>query len=96
MIVFGVEHIEAFIKRHHQAQKPLQTWLAIVKAERFRSPVDLKLKIPHVGYVKPYTVFDIKGNHIRVIAIVIYGAGTMSIKHVLTHDEYTKGKWRKI
>lgn len=96
MVVFGVEHIDEFVKRHHQAKKPLQTWLAIVKAEWFGSPIDLKMKIPHVDYVKPYTIFDIKGNHIRVIAIVVYRAGTMAIKHVLTHDEYMKGKWRRI
>lgn len=94
MVVFGTEHIDEFVKKHHQAKKPLETWLKLVKAEQFSSPIELKKKIPYVDYVKPYTIFDIKGNHVRMIAIVVYGAGTMAIKHVLTHDAYRKEKWR--
>ena len=95
MIVFGTEHIDEFVKRHHQAQKPLDAWLKLMKGEQFQNPIELKRKIPYVDYVKPYTIFDIKGNHVRVIAIVVYGAGTAAIKYVLTHDEYIKGKWRR-
>lgn len=96
MLVFGVEHIGAFPRKHPQAKKPLEAWLKVIQAEKFSNPIELKRKIPYVDYVKPYTIFDIKGNHVRIIAIVVYGAEALAIKYVLTHDEYIRKKWRTL
>ena len=40
-------------------------------------------------------VFNIGGNKYRLIAAVIYRAGTVQIEDVLTHAEYDKGRWKK-
>jgi mRNA-degrading endonuclease HigB of HigAB toxin-antitoxin module len=37
------------------------------------------------------TVFNIKGNEYRPIAIVNYVGGTALVREVLTHAEYSKG-----
>jgi mRNA interferase HigB len=40
-------------------------------------------------------VFNIGGNKARLIAAVHYNTQRLYIRHVLTHKEYDKKKWRK-
>ena len=40
------------------------------------------------------TVFNIGGNKYRLIVKIEYKLQTIYIKHVLTHDEYNKEKWK--
>jgi mRNA interferase HigB len=42
-----------------------------------------------------FTVFNIGGNKVRLIAAVHYNTQRLYIRHVLTHKEYDKNKWRK-
>jgi len=41
------------------------------------------------------TVFNIGGNKIRLIAAVHFNTQCLYIRHVLTHKEYDKEKWKK-
>jgi len=41
------------------------------------------------------TVFDISGNKFRIIAAIHYNRRRIYIRHVLTHAEYDKGKWKE-
>jgi mRNA interferase HigB len=36
-----------------------------------------------------------KGNSYRLIVEINYRSGRIFIRHVLTHAEYDKGKWKK-
>jgi len=40
-------------------------------------------------------MFDIGGNKIRLIAVVMYQAKRVYIRHVLSHQEYDKGHWKE-
>jgi mRNA interferase HigB len=42
-----------------------------------------------------FTVFNIGGNKVRLIAAVHYNTQRLYIRNVLTHKEYDKNKWRK-
>ena len=57
--------------------------------------VDLKKAFGSADYVRPFTVFDIGGNKYRLIAVIDYALGLVSIVDVLTHEEYGRGRWRK-
>ena len=46
-------------------------------------------------WVKPYVIFDIAGNKYRLIAEINFRSQTLFIRHILTHQEYAKGKWKK-
>jgi mRNA interferase HigB len=40
-------------------------------------------------------VFNIAGNKVRPIAALHYNRNKIYFRHVLTHQEYDTGKWKK-
>jgi mRNA interferase HigB len=45
--------------------------------------------------VGQFTVFDIGGNKLRLIAAIYYNRKKVCIRHVLTHVEYDSDKWKE-
>ncbi|MBI4423510.1 MAG: type II toxin-antitoxin system HigB family toxin [Elusimicrobia bacterium] len=95
MRIVGQDHADAFARKRPNAREPLRTWVQVLKSKDFDSLVDLKKAFGSADYVRPYTVFDIGGNKYRLIAVVDYELGLVSILDVLTHEEYDRGRWRK-
>lgn len=54
----------------------------------------MKSIFPATDFVGKFHVFDIGGNKIRLIAGVSYSTQQVFIKHVLSHAEYDKDKWK--
>jgi len=52
------------------------------------------MSFPHADQVGKFTVFNIGGNKVRLIAALHYNRNKIYIRHVLTHEEYDAGKWR--
>lgn len=65
-----------------------------MKSKDFGSLVELRKTFGSADYVRPHTVFDIGGNKYRLIAVIDYGLGLVSIVDILTHAEYDRGRWR--
>lgn len=61
----------------------------------FKHFVDLKKTFGSADQVKPHTVLDISGNKCRLIAVVDYALQSVAVECVLTHAEYSEGRWRK-
>ena len=95
MHVISKKALAVFWQRHREAEKPLRTWYSIAKKTRFENFAHLKKSFGAVDKVKDHTVFDIGGNKWRVIAIVHYATGKIYIRAVLTHDEYSRGLWKR-
>ncbi len=83
-----------FAKKHKEAEEPLNTWYAIMSKTDFRSFAELKRAFGSVDKVEKFTVFDIGGNKFRLIAVFHYNRQKVYIRHVLTHAEYDRGKWK--
>ena len=77
----GHEIVSRALVRDH-AEKPLCEFRAV--AETF----------PHADQVGKFTVFNIGGNKVRLIAAVHYNRNKIYIRHVLTHQEYDTGNGR--
>lgn len=92
MKIVGREKIEDFKRKHPTARKALDRWQTIIESTTFLDPTQMKQTFGSVDVVRQYTIFDIKGNDFRLIAIVIYVEGTLIISKILTHPEYDK--WR--
>ncbi len=90
MRLIGREHIERFSRKYPNARKPLAVWANLIENAQFAHFSDLKNTFRTADYVQPHTVFDIAGNHFRLIAIVVYSKGLMAIKEIMTHEQYLR------
>ncbi len=95
MLILGKDKLEEFWKRFRDAENALKTWIQVVDAANWQNFVELKMTYPKADLVGDCTVFNIRGNNYRLIAIVHYSAQLISVLYVLTHKEYDKNKWKK-
>jgi len=84
-----------FSERHRDALVPLLNWYRIAKSANWGSLADVRKDFAHADIVGRRTVFNIHGNHHRLIARVNYKTKRVFILHILTHVEYTKGAWKQ-
>ena len=75
---------------HSDALASLAHWSKVANAARATQFSELKALFRSADYVRPYTVFNVGGNNVRVIAVVNYAARRVAVRWVLTHSEYDK------
>jgi mRNA interferase HigB len=91
----GRDLIQRFARAHPDSRSSLKSWTQVMESNSFRHFVELKKTFGSADQVKPHTVFDISGNKYRLIAVVDYALQSVSVECVLTHAEYSEGRWRK-
>jgi mRNA interferase HigB len=80
---------------HPDAVSSLEHWYRVAKHTNFATFSELRGAFPGVDQVGRLTVFNIGGNKARLIAYIVYGKRRIYVRHVLTHKEYDKGKWKE-
>jgi mRNA interferase HigB len=87
--------LDDFALTHNQSRKALNSWLQVVRANTWRSLLDVqKIYRSADGGVKgEYTVFNIAGNKFRLITVINYERQIVVIKNVFTHAQYDR--WNK-
>jgi len=95
MHIITRKRLNEFAATHLATRSALAHWYAIMHKARFANFVQLRQAFPHADQVGKFTVFDIGGNKVRLIAAVHYNRNKIYIRHVLTHEEYDKGKWKQ-
>jgi mRNA interferase HigB len=86
--------LRAFGESHDDAMEPLLRWHRIAKAADWSNPSDVRVDFGHADFVDEFTVFNIGGGKYRLIAEILYRYHIVYVRHVLTHHEYSKGKWK--
>jgi mRNA interferase HigB len=86
--------IREFVQMHPTAANALDAWYRIAKRSDWPNLVDVQRVYPHADLVGKCTIFNIQGNHYRLIAEINYRYQTIYIRHILTHAEYDKGTWK--
>jgi mRNA interferase HigB len=81
--------------KHPDATRALKYWLAVARAAEWWSLEAIRQDFPATDLVGALLVFDIKGNHYRLIVRVVFPLQRLFIKEFLTHAEYSKGAWKK-
>ena len=84
-----------FAKKHPDCSTALESWYRIVKRSDFNSFMELRQTFPSADQVDNLTVFNIGDNKARLIAAMHYNTHRIYIRHILTHEEYDRGFWRK-
>jgi len=91
MRIISRKTLREFWEKHSDAREPLQAWYADVKHANWKSPADIKKGYQNASFVgNNRVVFNIKGNHYRIIVAVQYKYGILYIRFVGTHEEYDR------
>ena len=56
--------------------------------------IEARNDFPHADPVDEFTVFNIGGNKYRLVTAINYQYQMVYIRHILTHAEYSRGKWK--
>jgi mRNA interferase HigB len=99
MTVLNAIAIERFSRKHRDATKPLQNWLHTIASVNWQGIVDVRSVYPSADGVRIRkdeiaTVFNIKGNHYRLITAIDYRMSVIRVIAVLTHAEYNNNRWK--
>jgi len=95
MHVISRKTLRQFWERHPGTEISLARWFKIMEQTDFKNFAELRSVFPTADLVDEWIVFNISGNHIRLIVSVHFNRNRVYIRHVLTHREYDKGSWKK-
>lgn len=91
MHVISPKKLREFWAKYTDAKKPLRVWLAMMEAARYTSSHDMRRYFPSADFLGRWrTVFNIRGNHYRLVVDMRYDLGRVYVRHVLTHEEYDR------
>lgn len=82
------------VARDSSLAAPLAAWHKVASLAQWKSLADVKKVYPSADYVAPFTVFNIRGGHYRLIVKIEYRWQVIFVKHLLSHAEYQKGGWK--
>jgi mRNA interferase HigB len=81
--------LREFWEKHPDASVPLQVWFRDVEKAIWKTPADIKAVYKNASFVSNNrVVFNIKGNHHRIVVVVVYQHGVVYIRFVGTHSDY--------
>jgi mRNA interferase HigB len=93
--VLGTEVLDKAAKVHGDLRSPVAAWLTVARAATWKNLNEVRRTWRNTDRVKGQTVFNIKGNRYRLIAIVNYESQTIIVKVLVTHAEYSEGGWNQ-
>jgi mRNA interferase HigB len=80
--------LREFWEKHPDASNALQTWFHDVERATWNGPADIKAVYRNASFIaNNRVVFNIKGNHYRVVVVIVYQHGLVYIRFVGTHAE---------
>jgi mRNA interferase HigB len=94
MHVISKTRLTEFARKHPDSLEALLAWHKLMDRHAISNFAQMRAMFGSVDLVGEWHVFDIRGNRYRLICDVVYGARKCFIKHVLTHAEYDRGKWK--
>ena len=91
MRVFARSTLADFWRSHADSEQPLKAWFAEAETSAWKSPADIKGLYPAASLLADNrVVFNIKGNHYRLIVKINYDYGQVFIRFIGTHSEYDR------
>jgi mRNA interferase HigB len=84
---------------HPLAKASLERWRRIAEAADWKTPEDVRKSWKSVDFVRvksgrTVAVFNVGGNHFRLIAAVHYDRQKVFILRFYPHHEYSKDDWK--
>lgn len=76
-----------------QAERRLRTWFKTAEMHDWSNFDDMKRVFGSADRVRNCVVFDVGGNHYRIVARVDFARSLVYVKRVMDHKEYDKNLW---
>jgi len=80
---------------HPECREPLARWFKVMESSTYSNFADLRRTFPSADLVDELVIFNIGGNKYRLAASIHFNRGKVYVRHVLTHQEYSRGTWKK-
>lgn len=97
MWIISRKRLREFWEQHPNTEQPLRAWYKQVERVHWRNSADVKASFPSASIISSTRyVFDIKGGNHRLVTVILFQAGKVLIRGVLTHREYDKVDVTKI
>jgi mRNA interferase HigB len=88
--VLGIDVLEKATERHADLRGTGAAWLKVARSQSWRSLAEIRRTWRDTDCVEGETIFNVKGNKYRLVALVNYEAQTIIITRLMTHAEYSK------
>lgn len=100
MHVITRRRLTEYANKHPNAAASLTAWYSVARSARWQSITEVRKTFPHADAAqaasgKTITIFNIAGNHHRLITAIHYNTGKIFILKILTHSQYDKPNWIK-
>lgn len=91
MRIIAKRTLRSFWEKHNDCEEQLKAWHKEVDDAVWKTPQDIKNEYPSASFLQDNRViFNIKGNHYRLIVKVNYDFALVWIRFIGTHSEYDK------
>lgn len=91
MRVIAKKTLKDFWVKHPDCEQQLKAWYQEAEHSKWKGPHDVKRNYPSTSILENNrVVFNIKGNHYRLIVRVNYDYGILWIRFIGTHAQYDK------
>ena len=99
MNIITKRRILDYAKQHPNASANLSAWITVASAAKWQFIADVRKVFPHADLAtvrssKTVTLFNIVGNHHRLITAIHYNTRSIFILKILTHADYSKDHWK--
>lgn len=89
MRIIAFKTLRLFGEQHPDAQQALQAWYRDAKRATWRTPADIKAVYRNASIVEENrVVFNIRGNHDRLVVAINYPHGIVYIRFIGSHHDY--------
>lgn len=94
MRLISISSLHQDTSRYPDVKKQIENWYDVVKKANWQNLEQVRKNYREAEAVGNFTVFNLKGNHYRLIVGIDYEIQTIYYKYFLTHSEYDKGRWK--
>lgn len=100
MRIITRRRLNEYAKLHPKSAVSLSAWNDVARKSAWGNLQEVRQTFPHADPVKvasgkTATIFNIAGNHHRLITAIHFDTGKIFILEILTHAEYSKNRWKK-
>jgi mRNA interferase HigB len=89
MVVIAKSALRVFVRTYPDSELALENWYGIAKQNNWRNFHEMRKSFNSVDSVgNDRYVFNIKGNHYRLVALILFKIRTEFILFIGTHKEY--------